>query len=77
VDCGRLASAETADGLRSLWGDENLREKLIDAMAFDDRGIKGARQRAEESLMLFVEGFEESRNKPGLEGRRKPQEKAP
>ena len=39
VDCGRLASAETADGLRSLLGDENLREKLIDAMAFDDRGI--------------------------------------
>ena len=31
VDCDRLASAETADGLRSLWGDENLREKLIDA----------------------------------------------
>jgi len=61
VDCGRLASAETTDGLRSLWGDENLREKLIDAMAFDDRGIKGARERAEELLDLFLEGFEEAR----------------
>ena len=61
VDCGRLASAETTDGLRSLWGDENLCEKLIDAMAFDDRGIKGARERAEVLLDLFLEGFEEAR----------------
>ena len=60
IDCGRLASAETTDGLRSLWGDENLREKLIDAMAFDDRGIKGARERDEELLDLFLEGFEEA-----------------
>ena len=64
VDCGRLASAETTDGLRSLWGDENLREKLIDAMAFDDRGIKGARERAEHLLELFLDGFEESKAKP-------------
>lgn len=61
VDCGRLASAETADGLRSLWGDENLREKLIDAMAFDERGIKGARERAAELLALYLEGFTDSR----------------
>jgi predicted nucleotidyltransferase len=60
VDCGRLASAETADGLRSLLGNENLREKLIDAMAFDDRGIKGTRDRAEELLDLFLEGLEEA-----------------
>lgn len=57
LDCGRLASAETAEGLRSLWGDENLREKLIDAMASDDRGIRGARDRASQLLMLFLEGF--------------------
>ena len=29
-------------------------------MAFDDRGIKGARERAEELLDLFLEGFEEA-----------------
>lgn len=65
IDCGRLASAETADGLRILWGDENLRGKLIDAMAFDDRGIKGARERAEVLLDLFLEGFEEARQRLG------------
>jgi predicted nucleotidyltransferase len=67
IDCGRLASAETADGLRSLWGDENLREKLIDAMAFDDRGIKGARERAADLLMLLVEGFEEGKDESSRE----------
>jgi predicted nucleotidyltransferase len=64
VDCGRLASAETAAGLRSLWGDENLREKLIDAMAFDDRGSKGAREKAVELLRLLIEGFEEGKDGP-------------
>ena len=57
VDCGRLASAETTDGLRGLWGDADLREKLVDAMASDDRGIRGARDRAAELLELFLEGF--------------------
>jgi predicted nucleotidyltransferase len=61
IDCGRLASAETADGLKELWDDDSLRDRLIDAMSFDDRGIKGARERAEELLGLFLEGFEEAR----------------
>jgi predicted nucleotidyltransferase len=67
IDCGRLASAETADGLRSLWGDENLREKLIDAMAFDDRGIKGARERAADLLMWLGEGVEEGKDESSRE----------
>jgi predicted nucleotidyltransferase len=60
LDCGRLASAQTAAGLRRLWGDGDRRETLIDAMAFDERGIKGARKRAEELLDLFLEGFEDA-----------------
>lgn len=58
VDCGRIANAETTDGQRGLWGDKERREELIDSMAFDDRGIKGAHKRAEELLDLFFEGFE-------------------
>ncbi len=61
IDCGRLASAETADGLQSLLGNANLREKLTDAMASDDRGVKGARERAEGLLDLFLAGFSEAR----------------
>lgn len=61
LDCGRLASAETTDGLRGLWGDADLREKLIDAMASDERGIRGARDLAAELLALFLEGFGEAR----------------
>lgn len=64
IDCGRLANAETADGLRSLWGDEVRREKLVDAMASEDQGIRGSRQRAAEMLMLFLEGFEEANHEP-------------
>ena len=60
LDCGGLASAETAEGLRSLWVDGNQREKLINAMASDDRGIRGARDRASQLLTLFLEGFENS-----------------
>ena len=60
IDCGRLASDETVDGLRSLWGDEVRHEKLIDAMASEDRGIRGSRQKAAEMLTLFLEGFEEA-----------------
>jgi hypothetical protein len=33
---------------------------LIDAMAFDGRGIRGARERAEGLLDLFLVGFEEA-----------------
>lgn len=58
IDCGRLASAETVDGLRSLWGDEVRREKLIDAMESEDRGIRSSRERVAELLILFLEGFE-------------------
>lgn len=61
VDCGRIASAETTDGLRGLWGDADLHEKLIDGMASDDRGIRGGRDRAAELLALFLEGFGEAR----------------
>ena len=60
LDCGRLASAQTAAGLRGLWGDGDRREKLINAMAFDERGIRGARERAEDLLDLFLEGFEDA-----------------
>jgi hypothetical protein len=60
IDCERLASDETADGLKNLWGDDSLREKLIDAMAFDDRGIRGARERAADLLAFFVEGFRDA-----------------
>jgi predicted nucleotidyltransferase len=61
VDCGRLASAETADGLKDLWDEDSLREKLIDAMTSDDRGIKGARERAKELFGLFLDGFSMAR----------------
>ena len=60
LDCGRLTSALTAAGLRSLWGDGEQREKLIDGMAFDGRGIRGARERAESLIDLFLEGFEDA-----------------
>jgi hypothetical protein len=33
---------------------------LIDAMAFDGRGIRGARERAEELIDLFLLGFQEA-----------------
>ena len=65
VDCGRIANAETADGLRGLWGDADLREKLVDAMASDERGIRGARDRAAELLALFLEGFGDIRQTLG------------
>ena len=58
LDCGRISNAETVDGLRGLWGDKERREKLIDGMASDDRGLKGAHKRAEDLLALFLEGFE-------------------
>jgi predicted nucleotidyltransferase len=60
IDCGRLASAETADGLRSLWEDSVRHEKLIEAMASEDQGIRGSRQKAAEILTLFLEGFKEA-----------------
>jgi hypothetical protein len=59
VDCGRLASFETADELRQLWSDKERLEKLIDGMASDDRGLKGAHKRAEDLLALFLEGFDQ------------------
>ena len=59
-DCGLLAKAETADALQQLWGDERRREQLLDGMASNELGIKGARQRAEKLLELFLEGFGES-----------------
>jgi predicted nucleotidyltransferase len=63
IDCGRLASDETTDGLKALWGDDNLREKLIDAMASDDRGIRAARERAADLMAFFVEGFRDAGKK--------------
>lgn len=59
-DCGLLAKAETADALQQLWGDERRREQLLDGMVSSEMGIKGARQRAETLLTLFLEGFGES-----------------
>ena len=58
VDCGRVTNAETAGGLRGLWGDKERQVKLIDGMASDDRGLKRAHKRAEDLLDLFLEGFE-------------------
>ena len=60
-DCGLLAKAETAEALQQLWDDERRREQLLDGMASNELGIKGARQRAEKLLELFLEGFRESR----------------
>ena len=59
-DCGTLANDETAAGLSGLWGKPGKREKLINGMASEERGIKGSRQKAESLLSLFVEGFEEA-----------------
>ena len=60
-DCGLLAKAETAEALQQLWGDERRRrEQLLDGMVSHELGIKGARQRAEALLTLFLEGFWES-----------------
>jgi predicted nucleotidyltransferase len=56
-DCGLLAKAETAEALQQLWGDKQRREQLLDGMVSNELGIKGARQRAEELLELFLEGF--------------------
>ena len=58
VDTRRIANAETMASLRELFGDPTRREQLIDAMASEDRGIRGARQRAEQMLGLFLEGME-------------------
>lgn len=60
-DCGLLAKAETAEALQQLWGDELRREQMLDGMVSNELGIKGARQRAEKLLELFLEGFRESR----------------
>ena len=59
-DCGQLAQAETAEALQQLWGEPRRREQLLDGMASNELGIKGARQRAEELLELFLEGFREA-----------------
>lgn len=61
VDCGLLASSDTAAALRQLWGADERRDKLIQGMASDEAGIKGASQRAEELLELFLQGFEQGR----------------
>lgn len=60
-DCGLLAKAETAEALQQLWGDERRLEQLLNGMVSNELGIKGARQRAEALLTLFLEGFGESR----------------
>lgn len=60
-DCGLLAKAETAEALQQLWGDERRREQLLDGMVSNELGIKGARQRAEALLTLFLEGFGEAK----------------
>jgi predicted nucleotidyltransferase len=65
VDCGLLASSDTAAALRQLWGDDERRDRLIQGMASDETGIKGARQRAEELLELFLQGFEQGRKGAG------------
>lgn len=59
-DCGLLAKAETAEALQQLWGDERRREQLLNGMVSNEMGSKGARQRAEGLLTLFLEGFWES-----------------
>jgi predicted nucleotidyltransferase len=59
-DCGLLAQAETAEALQQLWGDERRREQLLNGMVSNELGSKGARQRAEALLTLFLEGFGET-----------------
>lgn len=61
IDCGRLAREDTAEGLRDLWGDDNLRAQLIAGMASKDRGLRAAHDRVARLLTLFLEGFEEAR----------------
>jgi predicted nucleotidyltransferase len=56
-DCGQLAQAKTAEALQQLWGESRLRDQLLDGMVSNELGVKGARQRAEELLELFLEGF--------------------
>ncbi len=58
-DSGRISTPETMVGLRELLGNTRRREHLLDGMASEDRGIKGARQRAEQLLEQFLEGLEE------------------
>jgi hypothetical protein len=57
MDASRIASTETIAKLQELLGDPTRREQLIDDMASGDRGIRGARQRAESMLGLFLEGM--------------------
>ncbi|MEB3319346.1 MAG: nucleotidyl transferase AbiEii/AbiGii toxin family protein [Cyanobium sp.] len=59
LDAGRIVSSETMASLRELLGDTNRREQLIDGMASEDRGVKGARQKSDQLLGLFMEGLEE------------------
>jgi predicted nucleotidyltransferase len=60
IDCGRIASSETMASLQTVLSEPDRREQLIDGMVADDRGIKGARQKAEQLLSLFMEGMEEA-----------------
>ena len=57
MDASRIASTETMAKLQELLGEPTRREQLIDDMASGDRGIRGARQRAESMLRLFLEGM--------------------
>jgi hypothetical protein len=57
MDASNIASTETMASLRELLGEPARREQLIDDMASGDRGIRGARQRAESMLRLFLEGM--------------------
>jgi hypothetical protein len=59
LDAGRIVSSVTMASLQELLGDTNRREQLIDGMASEDRGIKGARQKSDQLLGLFIEGLEE------------------
>jgi predicted nucleotidyltransferase len=59
MDSGKISTPETMVGLRELLGNTRQHEQLIDGMASEDRGVKGARQRAEQLLDLFIEGLEE------------------
>jgi len=57
MDASNIASTETMASLRELLGEPARREQLIDDMASGDRGIRGARQRAESMLGQFLEGM--------------------
>jgi len=57
MDASSIASTQTMAKLQELLGDPARREQLIDDMASGDRGIRGARQRAESMLGLFLEGM--------------------